>query len=52
MMNLIVLINEGFNDEVEHDISENVQNKTLKEVINRWWMDTLNAQHYYGGTDD
>jgi hypothetical protein len=34
-------------DEVEHDISENVENKTLKEVINRWWMDTFTSKNQW-----
>ena len=34
-------------DEVEHDISENVENKTLKEVINRWWMDTFTSKNMW-----
>ena len=34
-------------DEVEHDISENVENKTLKEVINRWWMNTFTSKNQW-----
>ncbi len=34
-------------DEVEHDISENVENKTLKEVINRWWTDTFTSKNMW-----
>jgi hypothetical protein len=34
-------------DEIEHDISENVENKTLKEVINRWWMDTFTSKNQW-----
>jgi hypothetical protein len=34
-------------DEVEHNISENVENKTLKEVINRWWMDTFTSKNMW-----
>jgi hypothetical protein len=34
-------------DEIEHDISENVENKTIKEVINRWWMDTFTSKNQW-----
>jgi len=34
-------------DETEHDISENVEDKTLKEVINRWWMDTFTSKNMW-----
>jgi hypothetical protein len=34
-------------DEVEHDISENVENKTIKDVINRWWMDTFTSKNQW-----
>ena len=34
-------------DEIEHDMSENVENKTLKEVINRWWMDTFTSKNMW-----
>jgi hypothetical protein len=34
-------------DEIEHDMSENVENKTLKEVINRWWMNTFTSKNMW-----
>lgn len=32
-------------DEIEHDISENVENKTIRDVIDRWWMDTFTSKN-------
>ena len=34
-------------DEVEHDISENVENKTIRQVIDRWWMDTFTSKNMW-----
>jgi len=34
-------------DEIEHDISENVENKTIKDVINRWWLDTFSPKNMW-----
>jgi hypothetical protein len=32
-------------DEIEHDISENIQNNTIRDVIDRWWMDTFTSKN-------
>jgi hypothetical protein len=32
-------------DEIEHDISENVENKTIRDVIDRWWMNTFTSKN-------
>ena len=32
-------------DEIEHDMSENVENKTIRQVIDRWWMDTFTSKN-------
>jgi len=34
-------------DEIEHDISENVENKTIRQVIDRWWMDTFTSKNMW-----
>ena len=34
-------------DEVEHDISENVENKTIRQVIDRWWMNTFTSKNMW-----
>jgi hypothetical protein len=34
-------------DEIEHDISENVENKTIRDVIDRWWMDTFTSKNQW-----
>jgi len=34
-------------DEIEHDMSENVENKTIRDVINRWWMDTFTSKNMW-----
>jgi hypothetical protein len=34
-------------DEIEHDISENVENKTIRDVIDRWWMDTFTSKNMW-----
>ena len=34
-------------DEVEHDMSENVENKTIRQVIDRWWMDTFTSKNMW-----
>jgi hypothetical protein len=34
-------------DEVEHDISENVENMTIRDVIDRWWMDTFTSKNQW-----
>jgi hypothetical protein len=32
-------------DEIEHDISENVENMTIRDVIDRWWTDTFTSKN-------
>ena len=34
-------------DEIEHDMSENVENKTIRQVIDRWWMDTFTSKNMW-----
>ena len=34
-------------DEIEHDISENIENKTIRDVIDRWWMDTFTSKNMW-----
>ena len=34
-------------DEIEHDMSENVENKTIRQVIDRWWMDTFTSKNQW-----
>jgi hypothetical protein len=34
-------------DEIEHDISENVENKTIRQVIDRWWMNTFTSKNMW-----
>lgn len=34
-------------DEIEHDISENIENKTIRDVIDRWWMDTFTSKNQW-----
>jgi len=34
-------------DEIEHDISENAENKTIRDVIDRWWIDTFTSKNMW-----
>ena len=34
-------------DEIEHDISENIENKTIRDVIDRWWIDTFTSKNMW-----
>jgi len=34
-------------DEIEHDISANVENKTIRDVIDRWWIDTFTSKNMW-----
>ena len=34
-------------DEIEHDISENVENKTIRQLIDRWWMNTFTSKNMW-----
>jgi len=34
-------------DEIEHDMCENVENKTIRQVIDRWWMDTFTSKNMW-----
>lgn len=34
-------------DEIEHDMSENVENKTIRQVIDRWWIDTFTSKNQW-----
>jgi hypothetical protein len=34
-------------DEIEHDMSENVENKTIRQVIDRWWTDTFTSKNQW-----
>ena len=34
-------------DEIEHDMSENVENKTIRQVIDRWWVDTFTSKNQW-----
>jgi len=38
-------------DEIEHDISENVENKTIRQVIDRWWMDTFTSKNMWSANE-
>ena len=37
--------------EIEHDISENVENKTIRQVIDRWWMDTFTSKNMWSANE-
>jgi hypothetical protein len=38
-------------DEIEHDIRENVENMTIRDVIDRWWTDTFTSKNMWSIDD-